>query len=106
MAPPPKYFTPEYMRENFDLNLPTDSASILHNFTIPEQGGLICTNQQALQKQKGVLGDVLKQIVKNSLKGLSISHISLPIKIFEARSSLHRMADLWTFAPQFLKKAA
>lgn len=47
-----------------------------------------------------------RQIVVNAMKGLSISHISLPIKIFEARSSIHRMADLWTFAPQFLKQAA
>jgi len=39
------------------------------------------------------------------LKGLSISHISLPIKIFEPRSSINRIADLWTFAPVFLKQA-
>ena len=40
------------------------------------------------------------------LKGLSISHISLPIKIFEPRSSIQRICDLWTFAPKFLKQAA
>ena len=40
------------------------------------------------------------------MKGLSISHISLPIKIFEPRSSIQRICDLWTFAPKFLKQAA
>lgn len=99
LAPPPKYFSPDYIRENFELNLPTDCGDILQNFTIPENGGLICTNEEALEKQKGVLGHVAKQVVVNALKGLSISHISLPIKIFEPRSSIHRMVDLWTFAP-------
>ena len=35
-----------------------------------------------------------------------MSHISLPIKIFEPTSTLQRIADLWTFAPIYLKKAA
>ena len=47
-----------------------------------------------------------KQLVVNALKGLSISHISLPIKIFEPRSSIQRIVDLWTFGPKFLKQAA
>lgn len=42
----------------------------------------------------------------NAMKGLSISHMSLPIKIFEPRSTIQRIVDLWTFAPIFLKKAA
>jgi len=45
-------------------------------------------------------------LMKNALKGLSISHISLPIKIFEPRSSIQRIVDLWTFAPKFLRMAA
>ena len=40
------------------------------------------------------------------MKGLSISHISLPIKIFEARSSIQRVADLWSSAPKYLTMAA
>lgn len=40
------------------------------------------------------------------MKGLALSHISLPIKIFEPTSTLARMADLWTQAPVYLKKAA
>jgi hypothetical protein len=39
------------------------------------------------------------------LKGQSISHISLPIKIFEPRSSIQRICDMWTNAPLYLKQA-
>lgn len=50
--------------------------------------------------------NVAKQLAVNLLKGLSISHISLPIKIFEPRSSIQRIADLWSGAPHFLSRAA
>ena len=66
----------------------------------------MCTDQEALDKQKGVLANVAKQLAVNLLKGLSISHISLPIKIFEARSSIQRVVDLWSSAPKFMTLAA
>lgn len=47
-----------------------------------------------------------KQLAYYLIKGLSISHISLPIKIFEPRSSAQRVADLWSGAPVFLTAAA
>lgn len=40
------------------------------------------------------------------MKGLSISHISLPIKIFEPRSSIQRIVDFWSQATNFLNLAA
>ena len=42
----------------------------------------------------------------NLWKGLGISHISMPAKIFEPKSSINRMCDLWTFAPKYLRAAA
>ena len=53
-----------------------------------------------------MISHAAKQLAVNLFKGLSISHISLPIKIFEPRSSIQRICDLWTFAPKFLKQAA
>ena len=40
------------------------------------------------------------------LKGLSMSHTSLPIRIFEPRSSIQRICDLFSFAHKYLKEAA
>ncbi len=50
--------------------------------------------------------DVVKQLAVTLLKGLTLAHISLPIKIFEPRSSIQRIVDIWSFAPVFLNKAA
>ena len=103
LAPPPIYFSYEFIKEHFSF--PTNKAEILFGYEYPQNGGLICTNQEMLDRQKGVLGHVAKELIKNTFKGLSISHISLPIKIFEPRSSIQRIVDLWTFAPKFLKAA-
>jgi hypothetical protein len=40
------------------------------------------------------------------MQGLTITHISLPIKIFEPRSSIQRIVDIWSFAPHYLNQAA
>ena len=71
-----------------------------------DDGALECTDQEALDKQKGVLSEVVKQLAINLMKGLSISHISLPIKIFEPRSSIQRIVDFWSQGPNFLSLAA
>lgn len=71
-----------------------------------EYGGLQCVDKEAMERQRGVLLEVLKQLTKNILKGLTITHISLPIKIFEPRSSIQRIVDIWSFAPKYLNEAA
>lgn len=50
--------------------------------------------------------NVVKQLTVNLFKGLTITHISLPIKIFEPRSSIQRIVDMWSFAPKYLKMAS
>ena len=42
----------------------------------------------------------------NLVKGLSITHVSLPVRMFEPRTALHRIVDLFSFAPDYLAKAA
>jgi hypothetical protein len=101
-CPPAKYFTEEILT----APLPTSKEMILKGLEEQEYGGLVCRDQEALDKQKGVLVDVLKQLTITLLKGLTIAHISLPIKIFEPRSSLQRIVDIWSFAPKYLKQAA
>jgi hypothetical protein len=68
--------------------LQTKKDEILRGLEEMPQGGLICTDQEAMERQKGVLVNIVKQLALNFLKGLTITHISLPIKIFEPRSAI------------------
>ena len=101
-SPPPKYFEDEHLLAPLLQN----KEDILKGLVEPPFGGLVCTDQEAMERQKGVLVDVVKQLAVTLLKGLTIAHISLPIKIFEPRSSIQRIVDLWSFAPKFLRQAA
>ena len=59
LAPPPIYYTGEQLLEAFKL--PVDKDEILFGFETPEDaGGLICTDDAMLDKQKGVLTHVVR----------------------------------------------
>lgn len=54
--PPPKYFTEKHLNEG----LPVKKDDILRGFEMKKSGGLICMDQEAIEKQKGVLGNVVR----------------------------------------------
>ena len=49
MAPPPKEFDDNYLMEGFG-SLPVDKETILKGMEIPEVGGLLCTDEEQLNK--------------------------------------------------------
>ena len=66
----------------------------------------MCTDERLAENNKGVLGNVFKQATINMIKNKPLSAVSLPIKIFDTRTNMQRMADLWSSAPIYLKKAS
>ena len=58
-----------------------------------------------LEKSKGVISYVIKQIAKNIFSGLGVVAISLPVRIFEPRSALERVLDGFSYAPKYLSEA-
>jgi hypothetical protein len=71
-----------------------------------QEGGMVCTDKEALKRQEGVASHVMKQLGWAIIKGLGAVSISLPIRIFEPRSTCERLIDRFSFAPVFLKQAA
>ena len=52
------------------------------------------------------MANLAKQLAINLLKGLSISHISLPVRIFEPRSTISRICDIWAHVSEYFTKAS
>jgi hypothetical protein len=71
-----------------------------------ENGQLLCRNQEELDAQKGIMIDVLKRAGKKLLEGRGIVGISLPVRIFETRSTLEKICDMWSTGPKYLNEAA
>lgn len=50
--------------------------------------------------------DLVKKVGKKLMVGKGAVAVSLPVRIFERRSTLERILDLWSTGPIFLKAAA
>jgi len=58
-----------------------------------------------LEKSKGIVSYVVKEIAKCIFTGRGVVGISLPVRIFEPRSALEKVLDGFSFAPEYLSKA-
>ena len=101
-APPPPYI----LYYELAAPLPTLPMEILRYLEINEKGGLVCREEPILKRQRGVFSTLLKQFMYNVSHGLGMSHLSLPVRIFEPRSTIQRVVDLFSHGPRFLAAAA
>jgi len=83
-CPPPTYLS----EEELGKKLPTSKEELFEDLEFCEHGGLRCVNEEAMERQKGVLSSIVGQFAKSFFKGQGISHMSLPVKMFEPRSTL------------------
>ena len=75
----------------------------LKGFTILDNEGIRCDDEEIVNKQSGIISEIVKQLTMNIFKGLT--SLSLPIKVFEPKTQLERDIEWWSFAPIFLTKA-
>lgn len=85
---------------------PEDNEFNIVGWERSKEGGLKCTNYAEMERQKGVVGHLIKSFGANLVSGRSVVNISLPVRVFEPRSFLERIPDAWCYAPIFLTKAA
>ncbi|KAE9336741.1 hypothetical protein PR003_g12357 [Phytophthora rubi] len=83
-----------------------DRMRWMEHFKQNKRGGLLFQDRETLKKQQGVFKEVMMQVGSQLLSGKLAVRISLPIRIFEPRSLLERVANGWNYAPTVLKKAA
>ena len=96
-APFPIRLTLQQLTYNFDKNY-------LKDYLIKDYEGVYCLNQEVIDKQSGIIKEVITQLTKCLWSGTAMS-LSLPIRIFEPRSMLERYTDWFAFAPDLLTKA-
>ena len=71
-----------------------------------KHGHLWWNDQNILNSQKGILIDLVKRAGKKLMEGKGVVAVSLPVRLFERRSTVERMCDLWSTGPIFLLEAA
>jgi hypothetical protein len=84
---------------------PTKKEDIFKGLEFNNDGFLQCTDKEMLERSKGLVSYVVKEVAKCFLTGRGVVGISLPVRIFEPRSALERVLDGFSFAPEYLTKA-
>jgi Oxysterol-binding protein len=80
--------------------------TIFSDFEEQKTGDLKLIDKELKDKQKGVLITVFKEAASKLVEGKGIVGLSLPVRIFEPRSSIERLADLFLYCNHYLMKAA
>ena len=83
-APAPVYIKYEDIFKTRDLVM----ADIMDGTIIPPRGADECIDKSVLDRQKGLMAEVVRQVIVCIFKGQPISGISLPVRAFEPRSQL------------------
>lgn len=76
----------------------------INYFRYPE-GGVECRNYEELRTQEGLILDLMKRAGKQLIEGKNIVAISLPVRIFEPRSMVERITELWGTGPHYINLA-
>ena len=100
-CPPPCYLKYEILKKLKGIT----KEEIFYGIERLNSGELKCVDKEVLDKQKGLVGEMIKKIMQSIAEGRGIVGVSLPVRIFEPRSLLERIVDWWVFAPQYLSQA-
>ena len=70
----------------------------------PGASSLEFIDQEIIQKQSGIITELISKLGKNIIQGKGIMNVSLPIRIFDERSLLEVFGHQCRLAPNFLEK--
>ena len=99
---PPKPLSYNELVELIPINIPIEEK--LKEFNMDKDGSLKIASKDLRDKQKAVLKKVFTQAAAKLLEGKNVVGLSLPVNIFQPRSSIERCCDLFRFFPYYMGK--
>ena len=99
--PPPVYLPYQTIIDK----KPLSKETVLDGLEILPNGDLKLVDPEILKQQKGILKEVFQSLLKSLSEGRGMVGVSLPVRIFEPRSLLERVCDMWTFVPNYIVPA-
>ena len=102
--PPPVYLSMPMISK--DRPVTKQEVFTASGLEVTPEGELKLVDENMIKQQRGVVMEVAKQLVKSLADGRGVVGLSLPVRIFEPRSTLERIVDWWSFAPTYLTAAA
>lgn len=92
-------------RERIEKQPPSRKEDIFRDFQKQTNGELKLINKTVLDSQSGIFGEVVKRALASFFSGQGLVGMSMPVRIFEPRSTLQRIADNMCYITTTLRKA-
>lgn len=77
--------------------------NVVEGNKLDDHKGIIATDPYLLKRFSGIVKDMIGQILRRLVGG---PPVSLSVRIFEPKSTLHRNIEAWSYAPIYLNKAS
>jgi len=61
-------------------------------------------DRDKLSRYKGLISEMIKKISASVAEGRGMVGVSLPVRIFEPRSTIERITDLWGYLTNYVSK--
>ena len=98
ILPIPKFIKSEDLQINPDYT----KNGIYKGIRIDDKNGLVITDPNITKKYSGLVSNIILQILKVPFG----HHISLQVKMFEPKTLIERLTNLFSFANKYLIKAS
>lgn len=97
---------PIYMGpDRYERQPPSTKQEMFVDVQRQENGELKLVNKDIIDSQSGIFGEVIKKALAAFFSGQGLVGMSLPVRIFEPRSTLQRIADNMCYIPNIMKRA-
>mgnify|MGYP003552985670 CR=1 FL=1 len=93
----PLYLSEEYIKTHYNIHKYIQTEKIYKQiFALNKNHELVLQDKKIIEKQTGILKDVIKQAGIMIFTGQNVVRMSLPIKIFQPKSHLERLGSTLT----------
>lgn len=91
----PIYLDSDYIKENYNYSLYLQNSRDFKAFEINEKGELILKDKKIIESARGVLKEIIGKASLMLLKGQGLVRMSLPVRMFDAKSQVEKFADFF-----------
>ena len=78
--------------------------TLYDGFEITKTGEFKLVDEDKLRRYKGLISEMIKKITASVAEGRGMVGVSLPVRIFEPRSTIERITDLWGYLNNYVSK--
>ncbi len=84
------------------IMIDTAYEDLFRGCILTKDGQFKLVDEDILKRYKGLISTMISKIAQSVSEGRGMVGVSLPVKIFEPRSTIERITDCWGYLEQFI----